>query len=266
MPIAPVNVDDYKGQALITFNYDDGQKNNFDVALPLHIEFNVAAGFAIIAERTFEPRSWTRYMEPWQVTEASRLGVEICSHSCTHPRMTEIDEAQLARELAESRKLLEGLVGTHQKNGVTSFCIPYSTTNDQINAAALGHYDVVRGKGNKFTSLFPTQKQQIAHSYSVDKTTPVEGIKKLIDTAVAEKAWLTLMLHGVVESKEYSYRPNDTDADMLKDILAYVRDYGREMLMPVNLGNIPAIRAKADQLGLPRKQQNQGARPLTDFL
>jgi peptidoglycan/xylan/chitin deacetylase (PgdA/CDA1 family) len=58
-------------------------------------------------------------------------GMEIGSHTMTHPILTSVDKPTLNRELAESKARLEDLTG----NGVTSFCYPAGFHNAEVRAA-----------------------------------------------------------------------------------------------------------------------------------
>ncbi|MEZ0224867.1 MAG: polysaccharide deacetylase family protein [Alphaproteobacteria bacterium] len=243
MPISPPDISRYHGQALITLVYDDGFKNDFENALPLHLEFNMQAGFAIIAGRMLTPKHWDRYMEPWQVTEAAKQGVEICSHSYSHPRLTEVDDATLDTELKKSQDILNETVGDNG-NKVTTFCVPFSNSDDRVIAAAEKYYSTVRIKGRKFTPLHP-KDDRVVYSFGLTKESTFDEVKDIIDKAVAEKAWVTIMLHGVVPKPIPDQREFDIDTGLLKQILGYIKDFGPDTLLPINLSDIHAVRAKA---------------------
>ncbi|TAL36148.1 MAG: hypothetical protein EPN97_06535 [Alphaproteobacteria bacterium] len=243
MPISPPDIRRYNGQALITLVYDDGFKNSFENALPLHVEFNTQAGFAVIASRMQTPSHWDRYMEPWQVAEAARQGVEICSHSYSHPRLTEVDDETLNAELTRSQDILnETIAGSGKK--VTTFCVPFSNSDERVIAAAEKYYATVRIKGRKFTPLHP-KDDRVVYSFGLTKDTTFSEVKDIIDKAVAEKAWVTLMLHGVVPKPIPNQREFDIDTGLLKQILGYIKSIGPDTLLPINLSDIHEIRERA---------------------
>lgn len=243
MPISPPDISRYNGQALITLVYDDGFKNTFENALPLHVEFNMQAGFAIIASRMLTPGHWDRYMEPAQVTEAAKQGVEICSHSYSHPRLTEVDDETLDAELKKSQDILNETVGG-KGNKVTTFCVPFSNSDARVIAAAEKYYSTVRIKGRKFTPMHP-EDDRVVYSFGLTKETTFGEVKEIIDKAVAEKAWVTLMLHGVVPNPIPDQREFDIDTGLLKQILGYIKSIGPDALLPINLSNIHEVREKA---------------------
>lgn len=237
MPIKPTDISQYKGQGMITLVYDDGFKSDFENALPLHLEFNMQAGFAIIATRTLNKR-YSGYMEPWQVAEASNQGIEICSHSYTHPHLTEVNDERLDFELRQSQAELKAITG----RDVTSFCVPFSNSDARVIAAAEKYYKTVRVKGKKFTPVEPKGDDRIVYSFGLTKDSTFQEVKDIIDKAVSEKAWVTLMLHGVVPAPYPEQREYEIDKGLLRQILTYIKDFGPETLLPINLSDIHRIR------------------------
>ena len=242
MPITPTDTSRYKGQALITLVYDDGFKSDFDNALPLHLEFNLQAGFAIIATRTLNKRYHQGYMEPWQVAEAANQGVEICSHSYTHPHLTEENDQRLDFELRMSQKELQNITGRE----VTSFCVPFSNADARVISAAEKYYETVRVKGKKFTPVAHKDDDHLVYSFGLTKDSTFQEVKDVIDKAVADKAWVTLMLHGVVPQRYPEQREYEIDKGLLREILGYIKGIGEDKLMSINLRDIHDIRRRND--------------------
>lgn len=58
-------------------------------------------------------------------------GFEICSHSMTHPCLTEVSADQLAWEVGASRDILEGIF----KKTVLGFCYPFNAHGETVKAA-----------------------------------------------------------------------------------------------------------------------------------
>jgi peptidoglycan/xylan/chitin deacetylase (PgdA/CDA1 family) len=61
-----------------------------------------------------------------QVRIARRAGVEIGSHTCTHPRLTRVDNQQLEDELIRSKKKIEHEI----EESVSAFCYPFGRPSD----------------------------------------------------------------------------------------------------------------------------------------
>ncbi|WP_201547473.1 hypothetical protein [Psychrobacter sp. Pi2-1] len=59
----------------ITFSYDDGLIDNYDIALPLHDKYKIPASLAIIANRVNSPKYWDKFMNPYQVAHTDMRGL-----------------------------------------------------------------------------------------------------------------------------------------------------------------------------------------------
>jgi peptidoglycan/xylan/chitin deacetylase (PgdA/CDA1 family) len=66
-----------------------------------------------------------------QIREMHKLGVEFGSHTLTHPRLMTISDAQLNREVTDSKHQIEDLLGVE----VTSFAYPYGDVDRHIRSA-----------------------------------------------------------------------------------------------------------------------------------
>jgi peptidoglycan/xylan/chitin deacetylase (PgdA/CDA1 family) len=83
----------------------------------------------------FHPLTWN------QVIELDRAGVEIGSHTVTHPILTRTDAMQLRAELRQSKALLEMML----KRPVDLFCYPNGDYDQQVvrETAAAGYRSAV---------------------------------------------------------------------------------------------------------------------------
>jgi len=70
----------------------------------------------------YAPLTWD------QAREMDNNGVEIASHSLTHPILTLLDDERLSRELTESRSRLEAVLGRE----IRSFCYPNGNYNERV--------------------------------------------------------------------------------------------------------------------------------------
>jgi hypothetical protein len=98
------------------------------------------------------------------------MGMEIGSHTVTHPVLTEISEAEVDRELRDSRSALEDALGVE----VTSFCYPKGRFNDNVvQRTKLAGYRVGRTTvgfqtGRDFDPLrMPVSVQLFPHGPSI---------------------------------------------------------------------------------------------------
>jgi peptidoglycan/xylan/chitin deacetylase (PgdA/CDA1 family) len=131
--------------AALTF--DDGWHNWLTVALPVLEQLGVRATFFIC------PGLWNR-RQPDVAGEAGRLldedgaralhdaGMELGSHSLSHPDLRGLSDTALARELGESKAAVEALTG----EPCTTLAYPYGLADERVErAAADAGYDLAFG-------------------------------------------------------------------------------------------------------------------------
>jgi peptidoglycan/xylan/chitin deacetylase (PgdA/CDA1 family) len=75
--------------------------------------------------------AWDGMMNWAQVRQLSQLGHEIGSHSYSHPLLDHCSDAELVREISDSRQEIEQKIGC----GLRSFCYPNGNTSNVVGAA-----------------------------------------------------------------------------------------------------------------------------------
>jgi peptidoglycan/xylan/chitin deacetylase (PgdA/CDA1 family) len=95
----------------VVITFDDGYRNFYTMAAPrLRVRGLPASLFLTVGEIGAEPRGdggWepeddVRYLSWPEVVELRGRGVEIGSHTCTHPMLSKLPAAEAERELRES--------------------------------------------------------------------------------------------------------------------------------------------------------------------
>src|SRR5579862_1162195 len=138
-------------RAAISFTFDDGSREHFDVAIPLLNEFGFKATFFVIAGLTREneddPLTLNRRREWWGEVSwqewrvATHQKHEIGNHTMTHPVLPKIREPQrLATEVIDSAQLIEEKIGQRPK----SFAYPYNESSAAVRRLVLQHHDNAR--------------------------------------------------------------------------------------------------------------------------
>lgn len=100
--------------SIVTTSWDDGHPLDLRIAELLE-RFAVRGTFYVPLEYSGFPR-----LSPSQMRALQSAGMEIGSHTVTHPRFTQISDDEAVRELADSRDGLEQILGRR----VRSFCFP----------------------------------------------------------------------------------------------------------------------------------------------
>jgi peptidoglycan/xylan/chitin deacetylase (PgdA/CDA1 family) len=133
---------------LVVVTFDDGYESVFLLARPLLARLGVRATVFVPTDHVEreKPVGWpgTDFWAdtPWadelrlarwdQLRTLAGEGWEIGSHTRTHPRLPELDDASLMRELRDSRTELEDRLGV----SCVSVAYPYGDTSPRVAAAA----------------------------------------------------------------------------------------------------------------------------------
>ena len=138
-----MNAGDARG--LVGLTFDDGYEDFLHTALPILEKLAFSATVFVVAGMLGQENSWEhrggpkprlRLLGVRGVREVQERGMEIGSHTLTHPRLSRLDRRVLVREVSESRQILSGILGTP----VDGFCHPYG----DLDSAAV---QVVRETG-----------------------------------------------------------------------------------------------------------------------
>ena len=121
----------------IALTFDDGYADFHQAALPLLEQYGftatvfVTTGWVEDAGPVANPRP-ARMLSWRQVLEVSAAGVEVGAHSHTHPELDQLGGARLARELRDSKSLLEDRLG----GPVPALAYPFGYSSTRVRQAA----------------------------------------------------------------------------------------------------------------------------------
>ena len=106
---AIVTIDDWAGNnsSELALSFDDGHISDFDIVLPLLKEYGAQGTFFITPNFVGKEG----YMSWGQIRDLGEAGMEIGSHSLTHPYMTTLSSEQLSIELKDSKAQIERHTG-----------------------------------------------------------------------------------------------------------------------------------------------------------
>jgi peptidoglycan/xylan/chitin deacetylase (PgdA/CDA1 family) len=126
---------------LVGITFDDGYEDFLSAALPTLERLGFSATVFVVAgmlgkENTWEhrggPRLPLRLLDANGVREISERGIEVGSHTVTHPRLPGLDPETLVHEISDSRQRLGEIVGAP----VEGFCYPYGNLDGPAIRAA----------------------------------------------------------------------------------------------------------------------------------
>jgi peptidoglycan/xylan/chitin deacetylase (PgdA/CDA1 family) len=134
-----MNTGDARG--LVGLTFDDGYEDFLSTALPTLVTLGFSATLFVVAGMLGEENTWEhrggptirlRLLDGDGVREISERGMEVGSHTVTHPRLSGLDTEMLAREVGDSRQMLGEIVGTP----VEGFSYPYGDLDGPAVRAA----------------------------------------------------------------------------------------------------------------------------------
>ncbi len=110
----------------IALTFDDGWREQYDVAFPLLQRYGMRATFFVSTSFIGYPRFMT-----WEeLAEMRDAGMEIASHGRKHVNLADADDQEAWREIARSRETLEEKLGV----SVVSFAYPYGGYRKELPA------------------------------------------------------------------------------------------------------------------------------------
>lgn len=113
----------------VILTFDDGHESNYSHALPILQSYGLKATFFIITDLVGKQG----YLNWKKITEMYESGMEIQSHTHTHPNVSELDELEVTAELTISKKLIED----HIKTDVFVLALPGGLYNNLLKRVAI---------------------------------------------------------------------------------------------------------------------------------
>jgi peptidoglycan/xylan/chitin deacetylase (PgdA/CDA1 family) len=124
-------------EGLVGLTFDDGYEDFLGSALPVLESLGFSATVFVLAGMIGGTNDWEHYRESQPrmrllgtdgIREVSERGFEIGSHGMNHANLTGMRAEPLRREVGESRRILEAVVGT----AIEGFCYPYGTFDSTV--------------------------------------------------------------------------------------------------------------------------------------
>jgi peptidoglycan/xylan/chitin deacetylase (PgdA/CDA1 family) len=121
--------------------FDDGYLSVYEHAFPALMERQMTATVYVVANTIGGVNDWDAsrgdrrepMMSMEQIREMAGAGIEIGSHTLTHPHLSELTDEQIEREVVDSKHKLEDAIGRE----MLSFSYPYGNYDDRVLAAAI---------------------------------------------------------------------------------------------------------------------------------
>ena len=111
-------------QKSVILNFDDGWENQYTYAFPLLKKYHDIGTFFIFTNAI----GHKHYLTSEEIHELDASGMEIGSHTKSHPYLSKLSSLELKKEIFESKDILEHLLG----KPVTAFASPFGYSNPEI--------------------------------------------------------------------------------------------------------------------------------------
>jgi peptidoglycan/xylan/chitin deacetylase (PgdA/CDA1 family)/glycosyltransferase involved in cell wall biosynthesis len=118
----------------VILTFDDGYEDNYTIALPLLRDSGCRAVIFAVTDKKRRTNFWdsdeptATLLTSGQMQELNRSGMEIGSHTISHPRLPQLNNDAIRRELGESKDSLQQVLGSE----VISFAYPYGALQPAV--------------------------------------------------------------------------------------------------------------------------------------
>ena len=112
----------------ILLTFDDGHISNFELALPALQAQRFHAGFFITTDWISRPG----FMNETQLRNMREAGMALGTHGCSHRYFSDLSETELQRELVDSKKKLENILG----EPIVALALPGGRGHPRLRALA----------------------------------------------------------------------------------------------------------------------------------
>jgi peptidoglycan/xylan/chitin deacetylase (PgdA/CDA1 family) len=182
--------------------FDDGYSSVLELGLPILARLGVPATLFVPTDHiaTGRPMSWPGIEEwlgtpsehelmpmDWDGVRALRdAGWEIGSHTCSHPHLTQLSDAELSDELSRSREVCEG----HLAGPCLSIAYPYGDHDPRVVAAARrAGYATAGTLPERFTPGGPLDWPRIGIYRADDERRFALKVSPVVRAVRASRAW-----------------------------------------------------------------------------
>jgi len=130
-------LDEGSSRGYVALTFDDGYADTLTAAAPLLKQYGFGATCYVVSSAVGTYNRWDEeflqerkaLMSREQIEQWLSAGLEVGSHTCSHPRLPEVGREEALREIAESRVALRDLCGAP----VAHFAYPFGQFTDDVS-------------------------------------------------------------------------------------------------------------------------------------
>ena len=156
----------------ICLTVDDGKRSDLELLAPLFAEEEIRGTFFIIPAWVGRPN----YLDAGEIRSLSAQGMEIGSHSLSHPFMTTLSPEEMKREASQSKQFLEDLLG----GPVESYSYPYGDVDARVRqVVAQAGYRIACGTRRGFNTA--ASDWLVLNRWPMLGKTGHEGLRRILE-------------------------------------------------------------------------------------
>ena len=204
-------------QGMVSITIDDGFSTQWTDARVVLNQRGIKSTYYIITDAVAE--GWSGYLNLQQLQTLAADGNEIASHTLTHVDLTTVSDAELQRQVSQSKAWLLASAGV---TSVADFASPYGKYDARI-------LDALRPLYASHRTVLNLHNWQDGDPYELGAFDVHNGVtsvqvKGWIDQAVAEQSWLILLFHEFTTgTPNRSTQIRTSDFTAILDYLAPVK-------------------------------------------
>ncbi len=184
----------------MSVTFDDGLESHVTVGAPLLEARNLRGTFYVLTQD--EWNEWPGYWDDWRTLAAA--GHEIGSHTLTHAQLSTFSEAEMRKELLESRDIVDAEITTQS---CRTIAYPYGDYDDLVEEVTAEYYIAGRTVWSPLSLTFypgdpcaPMDAFAIgSDAFDYPAITTLEALVERIDSAEEYGAWFIPHVHALTD-------------------------------------------------------------------
>jgi peptidoglycan/xylan/chitin deacetylase (PgdA/CDA1 family)/glycosyltransferase involved in cell wall biosynthesis len=191
----------------ILLTFDDGYSDTAEFGFPLLQKYGFTGTLFLVTDYIGKTNAWDLHLgvseQPLMTADQIRywadLGIEMGSHTRTHPDLRTLTPELISREMKESREHLEELLGSP----VTAFAYPYGYFNDQTAEIARGFFESAVTCDIGVNNMM-TDRMRLRRAIVVPRYTPFAMRGSVLfgfNVLLISRIQLSLLAHKLIDRK-----------------------------------------------------------------
>ena len=175
-------------EAAVSLTFDDAVPHQIKYHVPLMEERGFRGTFFVFVNAI--ERGQGDNWEPW--AELAQRGHEIGAHTVSHPRLVELSDEKIKRELEESNRIIGERIGAVP----LTLAYPYAQHNERVRRIARGLYISARSGSSTVAPPTPVDLYDVP-SFVPATNTSLSEMNSWVDAALQTGGWMVDMIHGI---------------------------------------------------------------------